>query len=91
MWGKGIRKGAAGTHDIQDIAPTICYLLGLPISDAMDGSLMEGVLEPGLIAVTPRFLVSEYSEIFVERSTESPEAESTEAVEKQLRSLGYVR
>jgi len=90
-WGKGIRRGAAGTRDIQDIAPTMCFLLGLPIAEAMDGVLMKDIFEIELLSSTPRFEVSSYSEIILELSAEGPEAESTEAVEKKLRSLGYVR
>ena len=40
MWGKHIRKGINGrTKTIEDIAPTILYLLGLPQSRNFDGTL----------------------------------------------------
>ncbi len=88
-WGAGVRRGAdAGRHDIQDIAPTILYLLGVPLSKEMDGTVMHGVFEARLLAKQAVFTVDDYSQL---PATPAPRNGRRESLEKKLRSLGYMQ
>lgn len=88
VWGSAIRRGIdAGTYDIQDIAPTILYLAGLPQAAGMAGRVMEGILTPAF-AEHPRRIVGNYLTIGHHTIVTDKERES---IEKHLRSLGYIR
>jgi predicted AlkP superfamily phosphohydrolase/phosphomutase len=88
MWGKHVSDGYdAGLHQIEDIAPTILYLLGLPAAEDMDGSGIFDALVPSFVASQTSYTVSNYREI----SRDFIAAEKdTEPFEKKLKSLGYV-
>jgi len=52
--GNGVIKGAElGMTDSQDIAPTLCYLLGLPVPHYMEGRVILDALEPAWAAEHP--------------------------------------
>ncbi|MDH3215072.1 MAG: alkaline phosphatase family protein [Candidatus Krumholzibacteria bacterium] len=88
-WGNDVRTGFdAGSEDIQDIAPTILYLLGLPIAADMDGKIISDILEPGRLASTDIYSVADYSQI---RRETAPQKVDRESLEKKLRALGYIR
>ncbi len=36
-----------------DVAPTLCYLLGLPVAHSMEGNVIRGAVEPSYLARTP--------------------------------------
>jgi predicted AlkP superfamily phosphohydrolase/phosphomutase len=87
-WGEGIRRGHdAGVADIQDVAPTILYLLGLPIARSLDGRLMEGILEPRLLAKRPPHVIEAYPQDLVPDAA----AATRESLNKKLRTLGYLQ
>ncbi len=89
LWGKNIKQGFdAGIKDIQDISPTILYLLNLPLAGNFDGKIMENVLEPGVFTKRPVALVDKYADIA--RTSVLPD-DDREAMEKKLKSLGYIR
>ncbi len=89
IWGKNVRRGYdAGVKDIQDIAPTLEYLLGLPIAGYIDGKVMLDVFEPGVVAERPVTVVRNYVEIA--KTSILPDEERQE-IEKKLKSLGYIR
>jgi len=88
VWGNGTRRGVpGGTYDIQDIAPTILYLAGLPQAAGMAGRVMEEILTPEFTAY-PRRIVGNYLAIGHETDVTDVERET---IEKNLRSLGYIR
>ncbi len=39
--------------DVPDVAPTLCYLLGLPVAQYMEGVVAVGVVEPGFLEDHP--------------------------------------
>ena len=89
MWGKHVRKGYdAGTRAIEDIAPTVLYLLDLPIAENLDGRPMYQVLQPGLVAAKTSYAVPTYPDVSWEALAPG---DDTESLEERLRSLGYVR
>ena len=54
LQGPGIKKGKIieGAH-IMDVAPTILYLLGLPVSKGFDGKVLTEALEPDVLKAYP--------------------------------------
>jgi len=88
-WGRGIRQGhEADPQNIQDVAPTILYLLGLPVAADMDGRVMADVLERRLLAERALYRVTDYTGI---SRRSSPSDAERESLEDKLRSLGYIR
>ncbi len=86
--GKGIKRDFAGpVEDIQDIAPTVLYLLGLPLAEDMDGRLMHSVLDTRLLPHDSYALLKGYNQLYSQARTDL----TPEELEKQLRSLGYIR
>jgi predicted AlkP superfamily phosphohydrolase/phosphomutase len=89
LHGPGIKKGRKieGAH-IMDVAPTILYLLGLPIPKGFDGRVLTEAMEPDALKVSPVRvedipLEVEVPEFVVEGAEE-------EEVRKKLRGLGYI-
>lgn len=87
--GPGIKKGRKieGAH-ILDVAPTILYLLGLPIPKGFDGKVLTEALEPDVLKVSPVRVEDIPLEVKV-REFVMDEAEN-EGVRKMLRGLGYI-
>ncbi|MDH4207858.1 MAG: alkaline phosphatase family protein, partial [Anaerolineae bacterium] len=54
LMGEGVQRGVdAADASILDMAPTVLYLLGLPVSRDMDGRVLTEVLEEGLVSARP--------------------------------------
>lgn len=89
MWGEGVKPGYdAGVVGIENVAPTISYFLGLPLSADMDGHVLTGALEDDLLSDRPALVTAGYRDI----PREGPAAEEDrEELEKKLRSLGYIK
>jgi predicted AlkP superfamily phosphohydrolase/phosphomutase len=84
-WGDNVNAGVTGlTYDIQDVAPTLLQLLGAPVAANMDGKVMDGLFKTPLAT----FTVPDYSDL---PETPLAKKESTESLEKKLKSLGYLR
>jgi predicted AlkP superfamily phosphohydrolase/phosphomutase len=89
VWGKHVRPGYdAGVREIEDITPTLLYLLGLPAAADMDGRVMYEVFREGYVKAQESLLVKDYSD--VPRATVAVD-DDKESLEKKLRSLGYVK
>ncbi len=89
MWGDRVRAAhPAGPRDIQDVAPTILYLLGLPVADDMDGRIMFDSLVPDVVKEKPVLVNRGYRDI--PREAILP-GEERETLRKKLRSLGYIQ
>ncbi len=88
VWGNHVNSSYdAGVKNIEDIAPTTLYLLGLPVAADMDGRVMFDVLHGKYVAATPQYELDDYHEISREFIAVEQE---TESLEKKLRALGYV-
>jgi predicted AlkP superfamily phosphohydrolase/phosphomutase len=86
--GAGIKRGFAGpAENIQDIAPTVLYLLDIPLAEDMDGRIMNSVLDLRHLAESSYAVLRGYNQLY----SQAPRDESPEELEKQLRSLGYIR
>jgi hypothetical protein len=51
--GTGARPGGETHACLIDMAPTILYLLGLPVPDDMDGRVIEEIIDPAVLAANP--------------------------------------
>jgi predicted AlkP superfamily phosphohydrolase/phosphomutase len=73
---------------IEDIAPTIQYLLGEPIPESMEGRLIDAAIDPAVLESRP----PTYAADEVEVSTGVRAFEDNEAgdVQERLRGLGYI-
>jgi predicted AlkP superfamily phosphohydrolase/phosphomutase len=80
---KGLLKGV----HITDVAPTILYLMGLPIPKNMDGRFLGEILQQGLITERPPIYVDAAD---LQEKVEGLSPEEEEKVMEQLRQLGYV-
>jgi hypothetical protein len=74
--------------NIQDIAPTIMYLLGEPIPTEFEGRLLEETIEPDVLDDRPpEFGSDDIQEVGAVTSYDSAAAEEVGA---RLRDLGYL-
>jgi hypothetical protein len=88
--GPGIPKGATieGAH-VHDIAPTLAYLLGLPLSEEFEGELLSSAIDAELLRETPPRRVASYGH--GERGREiMGTTDEDDAMLDRLRALGYL-
>ncbi|NIM18790.1 MAG: hypothetical protein GTO51_00845 [Candidatus Latescibacteria bacterium] len=89
VYGEGVRQGfRAPQSDIQDIAPTILYLLELPVSPESHGQVMTQVFETSILESMALYTIESYDDVFEAIAVSDEERES---LEEKLRSLGYIR
>jgi predicted AlkP superfamily phosphohydrolase/phosphomutase len=76
---------------IVDIAPTLMWLLGLPIPDDLDGSLLDSFIAPGVLATHPPVYTESSQALIPQTHTQgwTDEAEEQEVLNR-LRDLGYL-
>ncbi|MGH0032448.1 MAG: alkaline phosphatase family protein [Myxococcota bacterium] len=85
VYGGGVPAGRdLGVVDVQDVAPTLLDLMGLPVADDLDGEAIAGLL--GIDR--PQHRVASYPPLERAR-VDAPDDPST--FEETLRALGYVR
>jgi predicted AlkP superfamily phosphohydrolase/phosphomutase len=64
--GEGIRPGATlASASILDVAPTLLYLLGLPVARDMEGRVLTEMLEPGYAREHPLTFIPSYEGLAV--------------------------
>jgi len=98
--GPGIGSGQAPPVTLYDIAPTLLYLLGLPVAEDMSGKVLEKVVAPGFlsahaVAYVPSFeglgVAGEGEDAAEKRRAVAPAVGGgEEEIVEQLRSLGYI-
>lgn len=82
------KNGRIDDAKIYDIAPTILYLLGLPIPDDMDGRVLEEAIETSFVRQTP-LQKTKSPEMAAQTEQGFDEGEAA-AIEDRLRGLGYI-
>lgn len=86
--GNHIRHGIVTGAEIIDLAPTILYLLDLPVPEDMDGKVLLDCLDDDLISTRPvGYATRGYEESKVERGYSEEEKEE---LRERLRGLGYL-
>jgi predicted AlkP superfamily phosphohydrolase/phosphomutase len=64
--GEGIRPGAAPARaSVLDVAPTLLYLLGLPVARDMEGRVLTEILEPEFAQENPVTFIPSYESLAV--------------------------
>jgi predicted AlkP superfamily phosphohydrolase/phosphomutase len=89
LWGEGIYPNNQLTSQIADVTPTILYLLGEPISQLMDGRVIENALNQEWIAAHPPMYSKDIDQFNNRRPTNYNDADS-EKIAKRLADLGYL-
>ena len=91
MAGPPIKKGyVIQNARVQDITPTILYLLGLPVSEDMDGRVLTGAITPAYKSSHPIYTVKHYPKLQDAKMQEGiPELD--ERMKDRLKALGYIR
>jgi predicted AlkP superfamily phosphohydrolase/phosphomutase len=77
---------------IMDVAPTVLYLMGVPVPDDMDGKVSTGMILPSRIRAHPvQYKATANGTGATAPTHESPHSEADQkAVEERLRGLGYL-
>ena len=92
MSGGPVKSGHSleGAH-IVDVAPTVLYLMGLPIPDGMDGKpLVDGIDSDYVRANPPETVESEDEEHSDADGEGGFNSEESELVAQRLKALGYI-
>lgn len=88
FWGPRIEAGASpGVVNIENIAPTMLYLMGLPLDPSMDGSVISEIIKPEFADNRP-YTIDDYNRL---RPSITYSEEDREGLEEMLRSIGYIQ
>lgn len=88
--GLGARAGTRFEGaSLLDVAPTVLWLLGLPVGADMDGKVLVDAFDPAWVAARPIETVASYGG-FGDALATGGEGEMTPALKERLKSLGYL-
>ncbi len=91
LYGKIVKRGYRLTDaSVLDIAPTVLYLLGLPVDTKMKGRVLLEAFVDQWTSKHPIRQTSAYDSFFVQEKPTSVDIEESERLRKKLVSLGYV-
>ncbi len=90
--GSGIKPGVLYGAQVADIAPTVLYLLNLPVPADMGGRILTQALEPELLSGRPPRYGSSYETLLeaLPAAAEAEEESITDRAVEELKALGYV-
>ena len=90
MYGSGVRRGfsPARAH-VYDVAPTLMYYLGLPLSRELPGRVIEEAFVPETLRYLSKFHVATYGRRTQPMRIADPATD--EAYIERLKSLGYIQ
>lgn len=87
--GPGVRSGHwLDGAAIQDLAPTLLHVMGLPVASWMDGQVLQDLFEPATLRPTT---YAEYDVATGDPNSPGLSAADEEAIRAQLAGLGYLR
>ncbi len=76
--------------NLVDIAPTLLYLLGVPVAEDMDGRILQEMIDPEFLARNPPEWVSSYDDLVLQLRESGWEEGDEETLKKELEALGYL-
>jgi predicted AlkP superfamily phosphohydrolase/phosphomutase len=89
-WGPDVQRGRVlETRAIEDVTPTVLYLLGLPIDAEMDGKVVVDALRPERLVAHP-IAVNEQAYARPEGDGFTYSADDEQRIQDMLEGLGYV-
>lgn len=88
--GENVVKETNIGANIIDIAPTIMYMMGLPISSDMDGKVLEGAIKKSYLQEHPITYTPEKHKEYPRYGTIVPSLEHDQEIKERLRRLGYL-
>lgn len=93
MYGKNVTPGVTiEGAEVMDVAPTILYLMGLPLAQDFRGKPLLGAIDRQYQQRNPVVWVDSYNRIWKPERKPGPlETEATGGLMEMLRSLGYVQ
>jgi hypothetical protein len=93
LHGGPVRKHLMTSAHVLDVAPTVLYLLGLPVGQDMDGSVMLEAFEPQYLAQNPVSFHSTYEVLRAAggEKQEMIDQESNKEGMEELKALGYIQ
>jgi hypothetical protein len=90
LHGPPIRPRVLGRTRIADVAPTALYLLGQPVAQDMDGSVVTEAIDPEFLARHPVRYVPSYEAPFdLAEKREIVDFEAMDQEQERMRALGY--
>lgn len=91
MQGNNLKENkTVNNASIMDIAPTMLYLLGLPIPEDMDGKVLKECIQEDFLNANPIIFQKSYEKGKKEASKEIYSKEDKAEIEKRLADLGYL-
>jgi predicted AlkP superfamily phosphohydrolase/phosphomutase len=89
LHGPGVKANEAIRGDIIDIAPTVLYVLGLPVPSIMDGKVLQAAFTSDYLTAHPMMRTTSPAEEAA-AAVKAYSEEDEEQVMERLRQLGYV-
>ncbi|MEW6748024.1 MAG: tetratricopeptide repeat protein, partial [Planctomycetota bacterium] len=91
MRGPGIKAGEELVEvSVLDVTPTLLYMLGLPVGEDMDGSVMLDAFRPSFLTQHEIRRIASYEGGAPESEAVSVEENIARAMEERLKGLGYI-
>jgi predicted AlkP superfamily phosphohydrolase/phosphomutase len=89
--GEGVKRGVEiNSAKIIDLAPTVLYMLGVPVPDDMDGRVLKEVFEEEYIKRKPIQFEKTAAESYTKLKQDVYTGAETDEIAKRLKSLGYI-
>lgn len=88
--GRNIKRGIIEPATVYDVAPTVLYLMGLPVPKDMDGKVLVGSIKTNFLTHHPVKYIESY-ETRQDKKDRSPiPSPMDEKIKERMRSLGYI-
>jgi predicted AlkP superfamily phosphohydrolase/phosphomutase len=89
--GPGIRKQNMQKASVLDVAPTILYVMGFPVAQDMDGTVLKEAFDRNLLLERPIVYVDSYDKIIPAHTREIiVDKKIDEEQTEELKALGYI-
>jgi predicted AlkP superfamily phosphohydrolase/phosphomutase len=89
FWGSQVKAGLdGGVKNIEDVAPTLLYLMDLPLATDFDGTIMDDILREDVAQSRRKAYLKDYAAL---TPSYDFSYEDLQSLEEKLRTLGYIR